>query len=246
MKANSKMIFLSVVIITFNEEKRIERCLKSVQSLADEIIVVDSFSTDKTQQICESYGVHFFQRQWTNFGNAKQFAVQIASYDYILSLDADETLNETLKTAIQNTKNNWTADAYKFNRLTFVGNKAIRHGGWYPDCKIRLFDRRRANWNDAHVHETVIPTSQDCVVAHLQGDLLHYSFENIESLLNSSKTRLFISMYARKKRLSKPVIFIKSLFSFIKSYLFRRGFLDGKAGLAVAIAGMKYTYIKYS
>jgi glycosyltransferase involved in cell wall biosynthesis len=240
------MISLSVVIITFNEEKRIEKCLQSVQSLADEIIIVDSFSTDKTQQICERYGVRFIQRQWTNFGDAKRFAVQMASYDYILSLDADEALSESLKTVIQNTKNEWFADAYKFNRLNFVGDKAIRHGGWYPDCKIRLFDRRKANWNEVQVHEIVIPVAQDCVVAHLQGDLLHYSFESIESLLNSSKTRLYINMYARKKKLPKPGVFIKSLFSFIKSYLFKRGCLDGKAGLAVAIAGMKYTYLKYS
>jgi glycosyltransferase involved in cell wall biosynthesis len=246
METCSKKISLSVVIITFNEEKRIEKCLQSVQSFADEIIVVDSFSTDKTQQICERYGVRFIQRQWTNFGDAKRFAVQIATYDYVLSLDADEVLSETLKIAIQNTKNNWTADAYKFNRLNFVGNKAIRHGGWYPDCKIRLFDRRKANWNDAQVHETVIPVAQDCIVAYLQGDLLHYSFESIKNLLNSSKTKLYISMYARKKKLPKPVVFIKSLFSFIKSYLLKRGFLDGKAGVAVAISGMKYTYLKYS
>jgi glycosyltransferase involved in cell wall biosynthesis len=239
-------IFLSVVIITFNEERRIEKCLQSVQSLADEIIVVDSFSTDKTQQICEGYGARFIQRQWTNFGDAKRFAVQMASYDYVLSLDADEALSETLKISIQNTKNEWFADAYKFNRLNFVGVKAIRHGGWYPDCKIRLFDRRKANWNEAQVHETVIPVAQDCIITCLHGDLLHYSFDSIESLLNSPKTRLYISMYARKKKLPKPVVFIKSLFSFAKSYFLKRGFLDGKAGVAVAISGMKYTYLKYS
>jgi glycosyltransferase involved in cell wall biosynthesis len=240
------MIRLSVVIITFNEEKRIEKCLQSVQSLADEIVVTDSFSTDKTQQICESYGARFIQRKWTNFGDAKRFAVQSASYDYILSLDADEALSETLKTAIQNTKNRWFADAYKFNRLNFVGNKAIRHGGWYPDCKIRLFDRRKANWTEAQVHEIIVPSINDCAVAFLQGDLLHYSFESIENLLQSSKTKLYISMYAHKKRLAKPVVYLKALFSFMKSYVFKRGFLDGRAGLAVAISGMKYTYLKYS
>jgi glycosyltransferase involved in cell wall biosynthesis len=240
------MILLSVVIITYNEEKRIEKCLQSVQSLADEIVIVDSFSTDKTQQICESYGARFIQRQWTNFGDAKRFATQMASYDYVLSLDADEALSETLKTVIKNTKNIWFADAYKFNRLNFVGNKAIRHGGWYPDCKIRLFDRRKANWTDAHVHEIIVPTASNCIVACLQGDLLHCSFDSIESLLNSSKTRLYISMYVHKKKLPKPLVFIKSLFSFTKSYVFKRGFLDGKAGLAVAISGMKYTCIKYS
>jgi glycosyltransferase involved in cell wall biosynthesis len=239
------MIFLSVVIITFNEEKRIAKCLQSVQSLADDIVVVDSFSTDKTRQICESFGVRFIQRPWTNFGDAKRFAVQSASYDYILSLDADEVLGETLRTSIQNTKNKWFADAYEFNRLNYVGDKAIRHGGWYPDCKIRLFDRRKANWTEANVHEIVVPTANDCTVARLHGDLLHYSFDSIDSLLNSSKAQLYISMYARKKKLPKFVVIIKSLFSFTKSYVFQRGFLDGKAGLAVAISGMKYTYMKY-
>jgi glycosyltransferase involved in cell wall biosynthesis len=239
------MISLSVVIITFNEEKRIEKCLQSVQSLADEIIVLDSFSTDKTRQICEGYGARFIQRKWTNFGDAKRFATQLASYDYVLSLDADEALSETLKTSIQNAKNKWFADACKFNRLNFVGNKAIRHGGWYPDCKIRLFDRRKANWTEVPVHEAVIPVVKDCVLGFLHGDLLHYSFESIENLLNSSKMKLFINMYARKKKLPKPVVHLKSLFAFTKSYLLKRGFLDGKEGLAVAISRMKYTYIKY-
>jgi glycosyltransferase involved in cell wall biosynthesis len=245
-KEKGKTSLLSVVIITFNEAKRIEKCLQSVQSLADEIVVVDSFSTDATRQICESYGARFIQRKWTNFGDAKRFAVQAASYDYVLSLDADEVLSEMLKTSIQNAKNNWFADAYKFNRLNFVGNQAIRHGGWYPDCKIRLFDRRKANWTEAHVHEIVVPVVNNCIVAFLSGDLLHYSFDSIESLLNSSKTKLFIGMYARKKKLPKLVVFLKSLFSFTKSYLLQRGFLDGKAGWAVAMSRMKYTHIKYS
>jgi glycosyltransferase involved in cell wall biosynthesis len=240
------MIQLSVVIITLNEENRIGRCLQSIQDLADEIVVVDSFSTDQTQAICERFGARFVQRPWTNFGDTKRFATQMASHDYILSLDADEALSPELIIAIQKVKSHWKADAYHFNRLNFVGKKAIRHGGWYPDCKIRLFDRRKANWNEVQVHETVVPIAQDCVIAHLQGDLLHYSFESAKDLINSPKTQLYIDMYAHKKRLAKPVVFLKALFSFLKPYVFKLGFLDGKAGFAVAKSGMKYTILKYS
>jgi len=240
------MLSLSVVIITFNEEKRIEKCISAVQSLADEIVVIDSFSTDKTKNICEKYGVRFIQREWTNFGDAKRFAVQQATHNYILSLDADEVVSTKLKNTIQDTKANWVADAYHFNRLTFVGDKPIRHGGWYPDSKIRLFDRRKANWTNVPVHETVVPTTKNCVVRHLQGDLLHYSYENIDELMHSPKHKLYTNMYSQKKKLNKIFLYLKCAFTFVKTYLFRLGFLDGKSGWAVAVSGIKYTYSKYS
>jgi glycosyltransferase involved in cell wall biosynthesis len=237
---------LSVVIITLNEEKRIAKCLQSIRDLADEIVVVDSFSTDQTQTICENFGARFIQHKWTNFGDTKRLATQLATYDCILSLDADEVVSPELKASIQKAKNDWTADAYHFNRLNFIGEKAIRHGGWYPDCKIRLFDRRKANWNEVPVHEVIVPIANDCVIAHLPGDLLHYSFENRAALINSPKTKLYTGMYGHKKKLAKPVVFIKAWFAFLRSYLFKLGFLDGKAGWAVAKSGMKYTFLKYS
>ena len=240
------MIQLSVVIITFNEEKRIENCLKSVEDLADEIIVVDSYSTDKTREICERYGVHFIQRKWTNFGDAKRYAVGKASFDYILSLDADEVLSKTLHESIQMTKENWTADAYNFNRLNHVGKQAVHRGGWYPDCKIRLFDRRKANWKNIPVHEYVVPTVNDCKIIWLQGDLFHYSFANIEGLRKSSKLALYARMYEKKKKLFKPFLYLKAGFRFFQIYLLNLGFLDGKVGLEIAKARTRYVIQKYS
>ncbi|GHV66715.1 beta 1,4 glucosyltransferase [Bacteroidia bacterium] len=237
---------LSVVIITLNEAKRIEKCLLSIQDVADEIVVVDAFSTDQTQAICEKLGARFIQRKWTNFGDCKRFATQMATHDTILSLDADEVVSEELKLSIQHVKANWgEADAYHFKRLNFVGDKAIRYGAWYPDCKIRLFDRRKANWTDVPVHEVIGSTTKDCVVGHLQGNLLHYSFESAEALLNSPKTKLYTGMYRHKKKIAKPLVFLKAGFSFLKSYVFKLGLLDGKLGCTVARSGMKYTLLKY-
>lgn len=237
---------LSVTIITFNEEKRIGKCLKSVRSIADEIIVVDSFSTDKTVDICEQYGARVIQREWTNFGDAKRFAVAGASFDRILSLDADEILSPELYQSILKTKNAWDADAYSFNRLNFVGEKAIRHGGWYPDAKIRLFDRRKANWENVCVHESVVTETEDCRVAHLPGDLLHYSFNNIDDLRNSSKARLYTGMYEKKKVIPGLLLYLKIFFVFVKTYIFKAGFLDGRVGYEIAKSRSRYIRLKYS
>ena len=135
------MIKLSCAIITLNEERNVARCIESLAGIADEIVVIDSGSTDATEAICRSYGVKFIQHDFEGYVEQKNFAVSQCAFEYILSLDADELLSEELKESISEIKNNWDKDGYSFNRLTNYCGKWIRHCGWYPDRKLRLFKK---------------------------------------------------------------------------------------------------------
>lgn len=139
-------IKLSAVIITYNEEDNIERCLESLEKTADEILVVDSFSSDRTAEICKSKGVEFIQHSFEGHIEQKNYALSRASNDYVLSLDADEALSDKLIQSIRAAKQNWSTNGYSVNRLTNYCGKWIRHCGWYPDKKIRLWDKRKGTW----------------------------------------------------------------------------------------------------
>src|SRR5258705_2987328 len=169
---------LSVVIITFNEEQNIGRCIDSVKKVADEIIVLDSYSTDQTIEIAHSYGVTIFQEKFKGYIGQKNFAMQLASNNYILSLDADEALDESLAASILEAKKSFVSRAYSMNRCTNFCGRFIRHGLWYPDKKIRLFDRRIAKWDGLNPHDK-IEIQNGFVDEHLQGDILHYSFNTV-------------------------------------------------------------------
>ena len=144
---------LSVVIITFNEEKNIARCIESVKEIADEIVVLDSFSKDKTKEICESHGIKFYEHAFDGHIQQKNRAITYASYPHILSLDADEALDETLKKSIIEIKNNWTHDGYYMNRLTNYCGHWVKHCNWYPDTKMRLWDSRKGCWTGINPHD---------------------------------------------------------------------------------------------
>ena len=163
-------VSLSVVIITFNEERNIGRCLESVMGLAEEIIVVDSFSTDNTREICEQYGVRFLENEFHGHIEQKNWAKEQAKFDYILSLDADEALDQELYREIMEVKQNWQGDAYKMNRLTNYCGKWIHHSGWYPDTKLRLFDRKKGDWGGNNPHDKFIMES-DSNILYLKGDI---------------------------------------------------------------------------
>ncbi len=171
------MMQLSVVIITFNEERNITKCLESVKSLTDDIIVVDSFSTDKTVEIAKTYNAKVFQQKWLGYSKQKNYANSLAKYPYILSLDADEVLSDTLLNSIQNI-NAWTG-VYEFNRLTNYCGTWVKHCGWYPDKKIRIFPKNTVKWEGDFVHE-ILSLPSDMDVHFLKGDLLHYSYHSIE------------------------------------------------------------------
>ena len=238
---------LSVVIITFNEEANIEKCLSSVQGIADEIVVVDSFSTDNTEQLCRKYTTQFIQRTFDGYGKQKQFATHQATYDYILSLDADESLSKELYQSIVNAKNSLPADAYSFNRLNFYCNTPIRYCGWYPDKQVRLFNRKKENWNNRNVHETV-DLPKGSTVVHLKGDLLHYTCDSIQEHRGKEKKYAWINAHIIAEKKASVSIFtpyVKSVFRFIKTYVIKLGFLDGYYGFAISRTLALSSFHKY-
>jgi glycosyltransferase involved in cell wall biosynthesis len=242
------MISLSVVIITFNEEKNIERCIDSVNGVADEIIVVDSFSTDNTRALCVSRGAKVIEHKFEGFTSQKIFATAQAKHDFILALDADEYLSPELKDSILKTKSNWRADGYSMNRLNSYAGKWIKSCGWYPDRKIRLWDKRKGSWVGGLVHEVVIMHEQ-ATVEHLDGDLLHQAYENAGQLISKMQQQyadLFAREHAHKKKVTTFKIFYKTAFSFLKSYFLKGGVFDGYEGLVISVSNANGVFYKYA
>jgi (heptosyl)LPS beta-1,4-glucosyltransferase len=239
---------LSVVIITFNEERNIERCLKSILPIADEIVVVDSFSTDRTMHICKQYNTRFIQRAFDGYGTQKQFATAQASFNYILSLDADEELSEELKDSILKKKDNFDAACYSFNRKNIYCGKAIRYCGWYPDKQIRLYNKTYINWNDKNVHESItVPINEKLI--HLKGDLEHYTCSSIAE--HQQKEGKYARMNAENLIASKDCIsfltpYLKSGFRFFSTYILLLGILDGYYGFVISKTLAKSSFLKYS
>jgi len=241
------MVRLSVVIITLNEEKNIRRCLQSVKEVADEIVVVDSFSTDATESICRKHGARFIQHSFEGYIQQKNYAATQAAYDCVLSLDADEALSDRLKTSILETKNNWTHSSYSMNRLASYCGAWIRHGGWYPDRKIRLFEKKKGKWGGRNPHDKFLPDTPGDV-CFLRGDLLHYSYYSIEghvSQVNKFSSIGAASAFADGRHSYVLKILFKPLFKFLRDYIFRLGFLDGYYGLVISIIASHETFLKY-
>ena len=245
------MIKISAIIITLNEERNIGRCLQSLKDVADEIVVVDSFSKDKTEEICKSYGAKFIQHKFEGYIEQKNFALKQESNDFVLSLDADEALSDTLRQSILQLKNNNAVaglDGYKMNRLTNYCGKWIRHGSWYPDRKLRLFNRNKGTWGGDNPHDKFIP-DENAKTGFLKGDILHYSFYSVEE--HKKQARKFAeisarSLYARGRRSTVFHILFRPLFKIVRDYIFKLGFLDGYYGLVICAITVKATYIKYS
>lgn len=239
---------LSIVIITFNEERNIERCLASVKGLADEIVVVDSFSTDKTEAICAKYAVKFIQHPFHGHIQQKNYAISRANYPHILSLDADEALTPELKASIVAAKRNWQADGYYFNRLTNYCGSWVRHGGWYPDRKLRLWDSRKGIWTGNNPHD-MYELKSGTTQQYLQGDLLHYSYHSIAQHLQ--QINLFTDIaakeaFAKGKKANWLMFIYKPKFKFLKGYIFQLGILDGFAGFCIAVISAYAVFVKYA
>ena len=240
-------IQLSVAIITYNEEKNIRRCLESVKNIADEIIVVDSFSTDKTEAICKEFNVQFTKNKFIGHIQQKNYTLEQTKYNYVLSLDADEVLSNELRKSILKVKNNWKNDAYSFNRLTNFCGKWIKHCNWYPDQKIRLIDKRKGRWGGQNPHDKII-IEKKSVVKHIKGDLLHYSFYTIEQHIRQINKFSEISakaLFEKGKKSNLLKILISPVIKFIKSYFIKLGFLDGFSGFVVCVNSAYATYLKY-
>lgn len=242
------MIDLSVVIITLNEEKNIERCLRSVMGFADEILVIDSFSNDATVEVCRSLGAKVVQRPFDSYSGQKNFALDQARHDYVLSLDADEEVSGELRNSIMAAKNAWDHDAYVMSRMTNYCGSWIRHGAWYPDRKVRLFDRRKARWGGTNPHEWVV-TTEGATVRGLKGDLLHYSYYNLSDHIR--QIDLFTEMSAQTMfREGRAPSLVRMLFGpvvrFARDFVLKMGFLDGRAGLTIAVLSAQAVFIKYA
>ena len=245
------MTKLSVVIITFNEEKNIARCLGSIESIADDIVVVDSFSTDQTKQICSQFKVRFIQHKFEGHIEQKNWALKQVKYPHVLSLDADEALTEPLQTAVKSIKKNWTADGYTMNRLTNYCGQWIKHCGWYPDKKLRLWDSRLGTWGGTNPHDQV-NMKKGTRITHLKHDILHYSFYTMDQHLKQIDFFTDISAkaaYIQGEHSSNFKIVYKSIFKFFRDYILKLGFLDGYYGFVVCknsayAKKMKYRKLK--
>ena len=241
------MVKISAVIITYNEENNIGRCIDSIRPVVDEIVVIDSFSTDRTKEICKEKKVRIVDHPFRSHIDQKNFAIYQAVYDTILSLDADEYLSEQLTASILKVKENWKYDAYSMNRLSSYGGKWIRHGQWYPDRKIRLWDRKIGNWGGENPHDKVI-LKRGISLYHLKGDLLHRAYMDAHDSLQ--KIQRYSEIFANENRgiksSSTRKIIFRTFFSFFKSYILKRGFLDGYEGLMVAMAVSNHVLYKYA
>jgi glycosyltransferase involved in cell wall biosynthesis len=239
---------LSAVIITFNEERNISRCLSSLQGVADEIVVVDSLSTDKTVEICQSWGARVTVQQWLGYGAQKNLANSLTQYPYILSLDADEALSEPLKKSILEIKAHLPmADAYKMNRLTNYCGKWIKHCGWYPDTKIRLWNKEKAAWDLNKVHEN-LQVAPDSVIRKLSGDILHYTYHSISDHIattNMYSTYAAENYFSKRKKCSWMKIIFAPVWGFIRDYFFKLGLLDGYYGFVVCKIASFTIFLKY-
>ncbi len=238
---------LSVVIITFNEARNIGRCLESIRDLADEIVVLDSYSTDETETICKTYGVRFYQHTFDGHIEQKNRALTYARHPMVLSLDADEAPDDNLKASILRAKTLSGIDGFTMNRLTYYCGTWIRHCGWYPDVKLRLWLAGKGQWQGTNPHdEYKLPSSSRIV--HLNGDLLHYSYYTREDHLRQLDYFTGISaraLFEQGKKVGLLKQWMSPVVRFLRDYLFQLGFLDGRAGFQVCRLSAFATWLKY-
>lgn len=239
----SILIQLSAAIITFNEEQNIARCIRSLQSVADEVVVIDSLSSDRTVQIAEELGAIVYQQAFLGHIQQKNLAIEKCSFPFVISLDADEALTEELQQSILETKANWQGEGYSFNRLTNYCGKWIKTCGWYPDVKLRLFKKGAGEWQGTNPHDEF--RLFESAPQHLKGDLLHYSFYTIDQ--HKKQIEFFTdvaakSMFEKGKKGSYFKLIFSPFFKFVKSYFIKLGFLDGKYGFLISwySAGAKF------
>jgi glycosyltransferase involved in cell wall biosynthesis len=239
---------LSVVIVTYNEEKNIERCLESVKDISDDIIVVDSFSTDKTEEICKKYDVKFVSQAWLGFSEQKNIGSNYAKNNWILSVDADEAVSQELKDAIEdlNIDDN-TNIAFEVKILPNYCGKWIRHSGWYPGKKKRLWNKKYGHWM-GNIHESLVFSEKPKQILCLNGDLLHYSYTSIRhhiEKINQYTDILSKNMVEKGKKANIFTAFLRSIWSFLRSYIFWLGILDGYYGFIISCMTSQSTFMKY-
>jgi glycosyltransferase involved in cell wall biosynthesis len=242
------MLKLSGVVITYNEERKIRACLSSLVNVVDEIVIVDSFSTDNTKAICKEFNVKFIQQEFLGYIEQKNFALKQASNDYIISLDGDESLSETLQKSIKYLKNNWTFDGYYCNRFNNFCGQWIKYSDWYPNRKLRVFDRRKGHWAGINPHDNfqLIPNTK---TSRLKGDILHNTYQSYSEF--NQKTEYFSTIaakayYDKGQTASFLKVIWNPTWAFFKAYFLRLGFLDGFNGFVICAQTANITFLKYA
>jgi glycosyltransferase involved in cell wall biosynthesis len=240
-------IKISVTIITYNEGRNLQRCLDSIVGIADEIVVIDSFSTDETEAICHKNGVIFIQNPFLGHIEQKNFAISKTKYDWVLSLDADESLSEKLKDSLIIIKKNTKFQAYSMNRLTNYAGQWIYHCGWYPDRKLRFFNKNIAVWGGTNPHDK-IELKGSVKTELVEGNLLHYSYYSVEEHFEKSKKYAKIAaeaMHQKGKKSTWFLIVFSPIFKFLRDFIVKLGFLDGFAGLKICYISALVNFWKY-
>ncbi len=236
---------LSVCIICRNEEKTIKRCLESLHWVQD-IVVVDSLSTDRTVEIAEHYTKRVFQREWPGYAEQKNFALSKAKEDWVLSLDADEAVSPALKDEISSVIQGAALNGYRIPRRSFYQGRWINHSGYYPDRQLRLVRRDSGRWIGGRVHERM---AVEGVVGDLKNDILHYPYgggiTGQIKTINSFSTLLAKDMFDRGKRFHLHLLFIRPFFKFLEVYFWKGGLLDGLPGLIISISDAYAMFVRY-
>jgi glycosyltransferase involved in cell wall biosynthesis len=239
---------ISACIIGLNEEQNIGECLASLKGVADEIVYVDSYSSDRTVEIARKFTKRIFFRKFDNYVAQKNFAASKAKHNWILNLDCDERLSEELRASLLALKATGTdLVGFRFNRLTWYLYRFIRHSGWYPDDKVRLYDRRAACWEGDQVHE-ILNTPKE-KTGKLKGDLLHYSFRTIDDHLKTIRNYSELAakaLHARGRRVSLAGVFVRSFWVIVRKLCFELAFLDGAAGIILTYYSAVATFTKYA
>jgi glycosyltransferase involved in cell wall biosynthesis len=237
---------ISATVITYNEEHNIREALQSL-SWVDEIIVVDSGSSDSTLEICRGFTHKIFQREWTGYIDQKNFAVDRAGHDWIFSLDADERSTPELCNEIKRlAREGFSRSGYRIPRVTYFMGRWIRHGDWYPDYQLRLFDRRRGRWEGGRVHESVRLKDKPGI---LRGEIRHFTYRSLSDYLRRLEvySNLAALDYRQRGKCASPGSLLGNpTAAFVRSYIVKRGFLDGTPGFAVAAMGAVSVFFKYA
>ena len=244
-----KPLGLSVTIITLNEEKKLQKCLESLSGWVDEVIVVDSGSTDATLEIARSFGARIFKRDWPGFGQQKNYAMSQCKQDWVLNVDADEVVSPQLRASIRQflervKAGKEAARGAELPRLSWYLGRWIRHGGWYPNHLARLCDRNAAKWTEPPLHEALQVNGR---LARLSGDLLHYTFDSVgdQVATNIRYARLGAeAAQARGEVATLARILLKPIGKFLETYVWKRGFLDGFPGFVISVNAAHSIFMK--
>jgi len=237
---------ISVTVITLNEEEKIERCLKNLQ-WADEIVIMDSFSSDRTVEICRKYTEKVFQEKWRGYGKQKNLCASRTSHRWVLNIDADEVVSPECARAIQRElKSEPRHPLYQFPRKNFFGNRWVRFGGWYPDKISRLYDKTKVSFKEARVHEKLFPDDDSGLI---DGPLLHYSYDGLADYMD--RLNRYSTLFAEEKgqfgwTASWTHLYLRPPLAFFKNFIVRQGFREGFLGMFLALSAAFYTYLKYA